>query len=125
MDSVCESHLDFLPYDMIMLPNSLNSGLPFVAGMVSAQEPVVVSSKIDTEGGVLGQMILQRLETGGIPVKIRLQLGSTSIVRSAIKAGEVDLYPEYTGNAVFFMGATRHRQPDLQQRRFLRAVKFC
>lgn len=85
----------------------------------------MVSSKIDTEGGVLGQMILQRLETGGIPVKIRLQLGSTSIVRSAIKAGEVDLYPEYTGNAVFFMGATRHRQPDLQQRRFLRAVKFC
>ncbi|WP_339782369.1 glycine betaine ABC transporter substrate-binding protein [uncultured Marinobacter sp.] len=65
------------------------------------------------------------METGGIPVKNRLQLGSTSIVGSAIKAGEIDLYPEYTGNAVFFMGATRHRQPDLQQRRFLRAVKFC
>tara|TARA_R110000822_G_scaffold192164_1_gene330864 strand:+ start:693 stop:869 length:177 start_codon:yes stop_codon:yes gene_type:complete len=58
MDSVCESHLDFFPYDMMMPSNSLNSGLPFVAGMVSAQEPVVVSSKIDTEGGVLGQMIL-------------------------------------------------------------------
>lgn len=73
-----------------------------VTGAVSAQEPVVVSSKIDTEGGVLGQMILQRLESGGIPVENRLQLGSTSIVRSAIKAGEIDLYPEYTGNAAFF-----------------------
>ncbi|MBQ0834036.1 MAG: ABC transporter substrate-binding protein [Marinobacter sp.] len=73
-----------------------------VTGAVSAQEPVVVSSKIDTEGGVLGQMILQRLKSGGIPVENRLQLGSTSIVRSAIKAGEIDLYPEYTGNAAFF-----------------------
>lgn len=73
-----------------------------VSGTVSAQDPVVVSSKIDTEGGVLGQMILQRLESEGLPVENRLQLGSTSIVRSAIKAGEIDIYPEYTGNAAFF-----------------------
>lgn len=73
-----------------------------VSSIAWAQEPVVVSSKIDTEGGVLGQMILQRLESGGVPVENRLQLGSTSIVRSAIKAGEIDLYPEYTGNAAFF-----------------------
>lgn len=73
-----------------------------VSGLAWAQEPVVVSSKIDTEGGVLGQMILQRLESGGVPVENRLQLGSTNIVRSAIKAGEIDLYPEYTGNAAFF-----------------------
>ncbi len=73
-----------------------------ITGAVSAQDSVVVSSKIDTEGGVLGQMILQRLQSGGIPVENRLQLGSTSIVRSAIKAGEIDLYPEYTGNAAFF-----------------------
>ncbi|WP_298450462.1 ABC transporter substrate-binding protein [uncultured Marinobacter sp.] len=78
--------------------------LVFVTGAVSAQEPVVVSSKIDTEGSVLGQMILQRLESANIAVENRLQLGSTSIVRSAIKAGEIDLYPEYTGNAAFFYG---------------------
>lgn len=73
-----------------------------VSSFALAQEPVVVSSKIDTEGGVLGQMIFQRLESGGVPVESRLQLGSTNIVRSAIKAGEIDLYPEYTGNAAFF-----------------------
>lgn len=69
---------------------------------VFAAEPVVVSSKIDTEGSVLGQMILQRLESAGIPVENRIQLGATSIVRNAIKAGEIDIYPEYTGNAAFF-----------------------
>lgn len=74
--------------------------LPLSASQAS--EPVVVSSKIDTEGSVLGQMILQRLEDGGIPVENRLQLGGTSIVRNALIAGEIDLYPEYTGNAAFF-----------------------
>ncbi|GAA0846390.1 ABC transporter substrate-binding protein [Marinobacter szutsaonensis] len=72
-----------------------------------AADPVVVSSKIDTEGAVLGQMVLQSLEEAGIPVENRLQLGGTSIVRNAIKAGEIDVYPEYTGNAAFF-----HDQAD-------------
>jgi osmoprotectant transport system substrate-binding protein len=74
------------------------------AGPALAGDPVVVSSKIDTEGAVLGQMILQALDRAGIPVENRLQLGGTSIVRQAIQAGEIDLYPEYTGNAAFFHG---------------------
>jgi len=81
--------------------------LLLLAGPTMAADPVVVSSKIDTEGAVLGQMVLQSLEKAGIPVKNRIQLGATNIVRSAIKAGEIDLYPEYTGNAAFF-----HDQAD-------------
>ena len=81
--------------------------LMLTAGSALAADPVVVSSKIDTEGAVLGQMILQSLEDADIPVENRLQLGGTSIVRNAIKAGEIDLYPEYTGNAAFF-----HDQAD-------------
>lgn len=63
---------------------------------------VVVSSKIDTEGGVLGSVILEVLEHAGIPVENRLQLGATPIVRQALLAGEIDIYPEYTGNAAYF-----------------------
>ena len=81
--------------------------LMMISGSVLAADPVVVSSKIDTEGAVLGQMVLQSLEEAGIPVVNRLQLGATNIVRNAIKAGEIDLYPEYTGNAAFF-----HDQAD-------------
>jgi len=76
--------------------------LLLLAGPATGAGPVVVSSKIDTEGAVLGQVILQALEAAGIPVENRLQLGGTSIVRNAIRAGEIDLYPEYTGNAAFF-----------------------
>ncbi|WP_244492332.1 ABC transporter substrate-binding protein [Aureimonas sp. AU12] len=64
--------------------------------------PVVVSSKIDTEGGVLGNVILLALQNAGIETTDRIQLGGTPVVRKAITAGEIDIYPEYTGNAAFF-----------------------
>jgi osmoprotectant transport system substrate-binding protein len=67
-----------------------------------AAEPVTVASKIDTEGGLLGEMMLALLEAAGIPIRNRLQLGPTRIVRAAILSDAIDLYPEYTGNAAFF-----------------------
>ncbi|MDC8803718.1 ABC transporter substrate-binding protein [Halomonas pacifica] len=78
------------------------AALATLLGTGAAQAQVVVSSKIDTEGSVLGEMIAQTLEQGGVEVQRRLQLGGTSIVREAIRAGEIDIYPEYTGNGAFF-----------------------
>ncbi|WP_422730958.1 glycine betaine ABC transporter substrate-binding protein OsmF [Litchfieldella qijiaojingensis] len=78
------------------------AGAVLSLGVAQAQEPVVVASKIDTEGSVLGELILQVLENNGIEVENRLQLGTTSIVRGAILSGEIDIYPEYTGNGAFF-----------------------
>ena len=78
-------------------------GATLLAAPALAQSrPVVVASKIDTEGGLLGQMIVLLLEAGGLRVENRVPLGPTRIVRSAIVAGEIDLYPEYTGNGAFF-----------------------
>lgn len=73
-----------------------------VASAASAFAQVVVSSKIDTEGGVLGNIILAVLGAANIQTTDRVQLGATPIVRKAIAAGEIDIYPEYTGNAAFF-----------------------
>ena len=78
-------------------------GLSLVAGpALAAGNTVVVASKIDTEGGLLGNMILQVLDQAGIPTENKVQLGPTKIVRTALLSGEVDIYPEYTGNAGFF-----------------------
>jgi osmoprotectant transport system substrate-binding protein len=63
---------------------------------------IVVSSKLDTEGALLGEMIAQVLEAKGVGVERKLQLGPTRIVRGALLAGEIDIYPEYTGNGAFF-----------------------
>jgi osmoprotectant transport system substrate-binding protein len=85
------------------LKNSLLGALlafAITTGVADAQ--VVVSSKIDTEGGVLGNIILLVLGANGIATTDRLQLGGTPVVRKAIAAGEIDIYPEYTGNGAFF-----------------------
>ncbi|MCB5174537.1 glycine betaine ABC transporter substrate-binding protein OsmF [Microvirga lenta] len=73
-----------------------------LTAMSAAKADVVVSSKIDTEGAVLGNIILLTLNANGIKTQDRIQLGATPVVRKAITAGEIDIYPEYTGNAGFF-----------------------
>jgi osmoprotectant transport system substrate-binding protein len=75
--------------------------LVFFVGAVQAQA-VRIGSKIDTEGALLGNLVVQVLEAGGIKTENKLQLGNTKIVRGALVAGEIDLYPEYTGNGAFF-----------------------
>lgn len=67
-----------------------------------AAADITVSSKIDTEGGLLGNIIALALEDAGLPVERRLQLGGTQVVREALLSGQIDIYPEYTGNAAFF-----------------------
>ncbi|MES0868404.1 glycine betaine ABC transporter substrate-binding protein OsmF [Pseudovibrio sp. SCP19] len=69
---------------------------------VAAHAEIVVSSKIDTEGGLLGNIIALALEDAGLPVERRLQLGGTQVVREALLADQIDIYPEYTGNAAYF-----------------------
>ncbi|HTJ56827.1 MAG TPA: ABC transporter substrate-binding protein [Devosiaceae bacterium] len=85
------------------LSTKLLAAMAALAFSVSAAHAqVVVSSKIDTEGGVLGNIILQVLKANNVPVTDKVQLGDTKVVRSAITAGQIDLYPEYTGNGAFF-----------------------
>ena len=73
-----------------------------LAALPALGQAVRVASKIDTEGSLLGQLVLQTLEASGIKTENRLQLGGTKIVRTALLAGEIDIYPEYTGNGAFF-----------------------
>ena len=76
---------------------------PFEEG---GKGPIVVASKIDTEGAVLGQMIILMLNASGFDTVDKVQLGTTDVIRKAIFSGEIDLYPEYTGNGGFFYDGT-------------------
>lgn len=73
-----------------------------LASSAGAADAVRVGSKIDTEGALLGNIIQQVLEAHGVKTEGRLSLGNTKVVRTAIAAGEIDIYPEYTGNGAFF-----------------------
>jgi len=66
--------------------------------------PLRVGSKIDTEGKLLGNIIVLVLEAQGLKVDNRVALGNTKVVRTALVTGEIDLYPEYTGNGAFMLG---------------------
>lgn len=68
--------------------------------------PIVVGSKIDTEGSLLAHTIMLLLEEDGFDVVDKSQFGPTQIVRKAITSGEIDMYPEYTGNGAFFFDGT-------------------
>ncbi|MEJ2664564.1 MAG: ABC transporter substrate-binding protein [Spirochaetia bacterium] len=64
--------------------------------------PIVVASKIDTEGSLLGQMIVLVLKDHNFNTVDKTQFGTTDVIRKAIISGEIDIYPEYTGNGGFF-----------------------
>lgn len=74
----------------------------------AAGATIVVASKIDTEGALLGQLIAAVAEADGLAVERRIQLGPTNILRAAILAGQIDIYPEYTGNGALFF----HQESD-------------
>jgi osmoprotectant transport system substrate-binding protein len=97
-------------YILILIVLSLiSSGLFAVGGQEEAapmeemkKGPVLVASKIDTEGALLGNMIKLALENEGFEVEDKISFGPTDVVRRAIISGEIDIYPEYTGNGAFF-----------------------
>jgi osmoprotectant transport system substrate-binding protein len=72
----------------------------------SMKGPIVVGSKIDTEGALLSQIIILMLRDNGFEVEDKSQFGPTSVVRKALETGEIDVYPEYTGNGAFFFDET-------------------
>lgn len=76
------------------------------AGGSGGKGPVVVGSKIDTEGALLANAIILLLEDAGFDVVDKSHFGPTAIVRKALLSGEIDLYPEYTGNGAFFFDGT-------------------
>jgi osmoprotectant transport system substrate-binding protein len=86
----------------------LSIGLAAGTSSALAAETVRVGSKIDTEGSLLGNLIIQVLENHGIRTTNKVQLGTTKVVRGAITAGEIDIYPEYTGNGAFFFAEEKN-----------------
>lgn len=59
---------------------------------------VVVGSKDFTESAILGEIVAQMLEASGVTVERRFELGG-NLPHDALLAGDIDLYPEYTGTS--------------------------
>src|SRR3954469_21347526 len=64
------------------------------------RRPIVVASKPFGESYLLAEIFSQLLESRGFEVDRRAGLGATEIAFGALRAGAIDVYPEYTGTGL-------------------------
>ena len=63
----------------------------------AAQATVVIGSKKFTESVILGEIIAGLARDAGAQPVHRRELGGTRVLWGALLAGDIDIYPEYTG----------------------------
>ncbi len=67
-------------------------------GSAAAGAAVAVGSKAFPESWVLGETLALAMRSGGVPdVEHKRNLGGTEILFQGLRAGDIDVYPEYTG----------------------------
>jgi osmoprotectant transport system substrate-binding protein len=66
----------------------------------SGKPTVRIGSKNFTESLILGEMYALALENAGYKVERKLNLGGTLVAHEALKSGDIDMYPEYTGTGL-------------------------
>jgi len=84
----------------VLLAPDLKVGPTGVGAALGLQRPVVVGSKNFTEQVILGELVAQALEAEGVAVVRKLNLGGTFVCDTGLRAGDLDVYIEYTGTAV-------------------------
>jgi osmoprotectant transport system permease protein len=87
--------------------------------LASSRAEVKVGSKDFTESVILAEIYAQGLEARGVRVERRYEFGG-NLAHEALVAGEVDVYPEYTGTSL--INILRH-PPDTDARAVYERVK--
>ncbi len=91
--------------------------LAAVAPRGSTVRGVRVGSKKFTESVILGEIVAQLVRAGGDDATHLAELGGTTLVFDALKRGEIDVYPEYTGTLrqEIYAGRKAESFADLQK----------
>ncbi|WP_030324986.1 ABC transporter substrate-binding protein [Streptomyces sp. NRRL B-3229] len=76
---------------------SLDGGGTTSGGSGSSKGGITIGTANFTENQVLGYLYAAVLKKAGVKVKVRPNLGTREIVIPALKAGDIDLLPEYQG----------------------------
>jgi len=65
-------------------------------------DAITLGTFVDTEGGILGNMLLLALEEEGYLIDDKVQFGTPDVHRNALLQGELDMGVDYTGNGQFY-----------------------
>jgi len=63
----------------------------------SQKKELVIGSKIFTENILLGEILALLLEKEGFKIVRKFNMGGTKLLFDALRVGDIDIYPEYTG----------------------------
>jgi osmoprotectant transport system substrate-binding protein len=80
-------------------PSSSSSSTASSGGS-SSGKTITLGTKDFTEEFIIGQLYKQALEAKGYTVNYKENIGATEIVDKALTSGQIDAYPEYTGESV-------------------------
>ena len=69
---------------------------------INPDDPIILGSFVDTEGGILGNMVLLALEENGYSITDKVQFGTPDVHRNALLQGELDIGIDYTGNGQYY-----------------------
>jgi len=75
-----------------------------LAGCDTDRKPLQVGGKQSPEDRIVAELIAELADAEGIPVQRRIGLGGSRLTMEALKRGEIDLYPEYTGSGLSLLG---------------------
>jgi osmoprotectant transport system substrate-binding protein len=88
----------------------------------NAAVTLTVGSKNFTEQEILGELYAQGLAAAGFTVRTRLDVGDQDAALKALRDGQIDAYPEYTGTALLsFFGLKSRQVPRGAQQAYARA----
>lgn len=103
---------------LTVLALGLTFGWPGLVRADDAKVPrVVIGSKSFTESVILGEIVAARVRHSGATTEHRAELGGSQILWKALLAGEIDVYPEYTGTLTLeLLGSEHLRSLDQMQK---------
>jgi osmoprotectant transport system substrate-binding protein len=72
-------------------------------GDTSASDTITIGSAAFPENEIIAEIYAQALQADGVKVKKKLNIGAREAYIPALKNGEIDLLPEYSGNLLTYL----------------------
>ncbi len=102
---------------------STSAAAPAASGPGVGKPPVVIGDKNFAEENILGQLYAQALQAKGFSVTVKENVGSSEIIYKALTAGQIDMYPEYTGTLLTAV-AEQTKEPSSASAAYAEAKAF-
>lgn len=84
-------------------------------GDLTAEGSLTVGSSNFAESNIAAQLYGQALEAAGVDVAYTPDIGARDVYYEALKSGDIDLVPEFTGTLLTFLDGEAEASPDVEE----------